>query len=150
LKILIMRHGEAGMHPVDERRALTGRGRAEAERVALQIRAAGFIPGQVWHSGLVRAQETAAIVGGALGVSPRAQAGLTPESDPGAVVAMLQSLGDDESLVIVSHMPLVSQLTGLLIEGRPGRYPFATAEALVLEMAYPSSGSASELKRFIP
>ncbi|HTK30957.1 MAG TPA: histidine phosphatase family protein [Candidatus Saccharimonadaceae bacterium] len=137
----ILRHGEA--EPVgdagDRGRALTARGRAAVERLALEL-AAGPPLDRIFASPLLRAHETARIVVSALTRPPTIEtlAALEPEAAPEAVMAELEARGALAGhVLLVSHMPLVARLTSwwcgeiqdfaaptlvrLVCEGRAGR-----------------------------
>ncbi|TVP61058.1 MAG: histidine phosphatase [Halomonadaceae bacterium] len=150
MQLIIIRHGEAGMHAVDAQRPLTPPGRADVTRVSRAIAAAcdGAFDA-IWHSPYKRARESAELLAEELQLPLIQQDSLTPEHDPGAVLTLLQQQPAQSRLLLVSHMPLVNILTGLLVDGRSGGYPFATSQAVMLEMDYPSMGCATFLKQFL-
>lgn len=57
--LLLAHHGEAVGPEVDPRRPLSERGRAAVERLAHSAALRGVKPGVVWHSGKLRAKQTA-------------------------------------------------------------------------------------------
>ena len=62
MQLLIMRHGEAGWHTLDQERELTEAGRLGVAEVAARIAESPWRPKLVWSSPYVRARQTAAIV----------------------------------------------------------------------------------------
>lgn len=117
MRIVILRHGQASMSaPSDAERPLTERGHLDAENAGLCLQGLGFEFDCVWVSPYLRAQQTA---DDALKVYPELErfnkSFLTSESSPLVVINELKRSGL-ESVLLVSHQPLVSALTGLLTE----------------------------------
>jgi phosphohistidine phosphatase len=132
VELYLMRHGEAAPGHPDAERALTPDGIAAAERVA--ARAAALDPriAHVYHSGFVRARQTAEILARALHAADRVEprAGLTPE-DPVEPVARwlldqagLRGVG---GTMLVAHLPFLGRLAVRLVAGRE------SAQVLVFE-----------------
>jgi phosphohistidine phosphatase len=59
MKVFLVHHGEAAGPEVDPRRPLTPAGRAAVERLSIAAAARGAKPAVVWHSGKLRAKQTA-------------------------------------------------------------------------------------------
>ncbi len=100
---------------------------------------------KVLASPYVRAQQTAALVLEALPdeVSLDTLDIITPDDSPEAVVDWLTLESDEGPLLLVSHMPLVAALTGLLAEGRAGAgVGFVTAAIAELEADVRAAGCA--------
>ncbi len=119
MELYLVQHGEAVSKQVDPSRPLTGRGRAEVLRVARTAHAAGIRVAAVYHSGKLRAQQTAEIVGTELQVeqAPAVLAGLSPNDDPHLVGGVLDSLSFPA--LLVGHLPHLSRLCSLIIAGDP-------------------------------
>lgn len=128
MNLYLVRHGEASQQA---ERPLTEKGRAEIERVSQWARSAGVRPHEIWHSGKLRAQQTAEIL--ARHVEPPgrivAKEGLSP-NDP--VPPVIELLTDD--LMIVGHLPFLQNLATMLLTGReaPHAVDFATGAILLL------------------
>ncbi|WP_290790009.1 phosphohistidine phosphatase SixA [Halomonas sp.] len=148
-RLLILRHGEAGPGVPDAERELTGQGSHEVGRLAAWLAARDEPAGlRLLASPYRRARQTAAIIGEALGVPVETLPILTPDDDPSAVVDWLLGQTQGRPLMLVSHMPLVGALTGLLVEGRTDRGPgFPTAALAELEAEVWAAGCA-RLARF--
>lgn len=149
MHLLIMRHGEAGWHSLDQERALTETGRQQAAQCAAQIAESPWRPVKIWCSPYVRARQTAAIVSEILNCPVEEQAFVTPEDDPGTCLnALLEN--QNTPLMLVSHMPLVGSLSTLLVDGHRRGIPFMTAQAVVLDMPVVGPGCADLKAQFLP
>lgn len=149
-RLWVMRHGEAGHGAPDAERELTARGRREAERMAAWLAGREDLAElRLLESPYRRARQTAAIVGQALGLEAEALPIITPDDPPRAVADWLLEQPQGRPLLLVSHMPLVGALTGLLVEGRADRgLGFPTAAVAELEADVWAAGGA-RLARFI-
>ncbi|MGJ7458052.1 phosphohistidine phosphatase SixA [Halomonas sp. MA07-2] len=143
-RLLILRHGEAGPGRPDAERQLTGRGHDEIRRMAAWLAGRDDLASlRLLASPYVRAQQTAAIIGERLGVPMETLPILTPDDNPTAVADWLLTQPGGGPLLLVSHMPLVGALTGLLVEGRVERGPgFHTAALAELEAEVWAAGCA--------
>ncbi|WP_442489176.1 phosphohistidine phosphatase SixA [Halomonas litopenaei] len=145
-RLLIMRHGEATPGFPDEARRLTTRGEDEARAMGRWLASRDDIDWRrlkVLASPYVRAQQTAALVLEALPeeVSLDTLDIITPDDSPEAVVDWLTLESGEGPLLLVSHMPLVAALTGLLAEGRAGAgVGFVTAAVAELEAGVRAAG----------
>lgn len=147
MKLIIMRHGQAGWNaPSDAQRPLTRQGRNEIKRTADKLKLAKV--DKVLASPYLRAQQSGEIVAGALGCPMDTMNGITPDDSPFEAINALPQSG---TILLASHMPLVSALTGLLCEGSIHSGPgFATANAAILEMDIPSMGMATLIEMVRP
>lgn len=136
VRLLLLRHGEAERTaPSDELRALTASGRDEVARTARHIAALGLPAPVVVSSPYLRARETAAILAAILDVDPvRTVSRITPDDSPTRALAVIDPLCAAGSVVVVvTHMPLIGRLLGLLVEGDAFRAPgIATASGALL------------------
>jgi phosphohistidine phosphatase len=103
--LLLVHHADAVGPHVDSQRPLSVRGHEQAEWLADQVRAAGYTPAVIWHSGKLRARQTAEAF--YRKCNPFAEfrmvAGLRPD-DPGAAIRNLVA-GERRDLLVVGHMP---------------------------------------------
>ena len=117
--ILLVHHGDAVGPAVEASRPLSGRGLGEVARLADQAAALGVKPDVIWHSGKLRARQTADAYRHAC--NPLAQftaaRGLLP-ADPPAWMADRLLLADGE-VMVVGHMPHLPRLLRLLLAGNP-------------------------------
>ncbi|MGM0831668.1 phosphohistidine phosphatase SixA [Halomonas qinghailakensis] len=150
--VLIMRHGEAGQGFPDHARPLTPRGVKEvsvmAQWLARRIEQGELPCPTLYASPFVRAQQTAQLIADALGCSLQTLSFLTPDDRLSTVGNWLLNLPDDGPIMLVSHMPLVGELTGRLVEGALSQgMSFPTAAIAELEAEVLATGCAT-LKRF--
>ena len=147
-RLLIMRHGEAGPGAPDARRKLTAGGQTEAARMADWLQYQALDGARILASPYRRARQTAEHLAAALGGEIETLPILTPDDPPAAVVDWLLAQEAERPLLLVSHMPLVGALTGLLVEGRSDRgLGFPTAAVAELEAEVWAAGCA-RLVRF--
>ena len=115
--VLLVHHGEAVGPDVDPMRPLSDAGRAAVGRLAADAAARGVRPDEIWHSGKLRARQTAELFWRACNPMARVRAvrGLQPDDPPRWIRDELAS--DDRPLMIVGHMPHLSRLLELLSAG---------------------------------
>jgi phosphohistidine phosphatase len=119
--LILLRHASAENGELDRVRALSARGRSEAERVgpALgRLAERGFRPELLLTSPALRARETLAGLGGALDAARRVEEDEALYlASAGRLLTRLQSLPDpDEQVLLVGHNPGLGELVQLLVE----------------------------------
>lgn len=133
MRLFLVRHGEARSETEDAERPLSERGRREIAQTAQWAARHGGTIRDIWHSTKRRAQQSAEILAQQLRPSRVVRvSGLEPDSDVWLVAGELADATD--SLMLVSHMPFVSRLAGLLVARDPERSvtPFVTGAAALL------------------
>ncbi len=135
MQIICVRHGEACGPEVDYKRPLTGNGREQVEQMAAFLAKAGLSISQLFHSGKLRAQQTAGIFVQKLAIPQVAELPLLSDEQAG-----LESLLDllplwNETTMIVGHLPFLPQFINALVLGNADHppiihYPPATAVCL--------------------
>ena len=138
MNLYLIRHAHAEDTQPDGLRCLSQRGKRQVRALATFLRhSAAFTPEEIWHSTLVRAQETAALLclGAKLDVPLREVAGLAPEDDPRSIAHLLAQ--GSRSLALVGHEPHLSALASLLVAGapEPARFAMKKGATLALEGA---------------
>jgi phosphohistidine phosphatase len=116
--LYLVHHAEAVGADVDTRRPLSAAGQAHADRLAARVKTAGFAPAAVWHSGKLRARQTAEAFWRA--TNPLADfkmvRGLAPDDPPELLRDAL--LHETRDLLVVGHMPHLPALVALLTGSR--------------------------------
>ncbi len=135
MRLYLVQHGLARPESEDPERPLTPAGREEVVRVARAAAAAGVRPGQILHSGKLRARQTADILAEDLGPVEGVHAveGLDPQGDPR--VAAERVAQADADLMLVGHLPHLGRLASLLLAGSAEReiVAFRNAGVVCLE-----------------
>ena len=130
--IYLVRHGDALPAAAHPDRPLSLAGRDEVVRIAQAAKNKNVGIAAIYHSGILRARETAEILGKYLaplgGVEPHA--GLLPEDDPAILKAELDS--DESSVMLVGHLPYMNRLAGLLLTSNPNRTVVAFSPATMV------------------
>jgi len=122
MQLFIMRHGQANpMGSIDSERKLTEQGFSEVKVMAQWINVANLSLENIFVSPYVRAQQTANTVLNGLNASPLLTTldFITPSGNAKDVHNYIDGMSgmDEQSLLIVSHMPLVSYLVAELTLG---------------------------------
>jgi phosphohistidine phosphatase len=135
--VYLVHHAQALSGEIDHTRPLSTVGLRQAESVARGAVERGAKPVAIWHSGKLRARQTAEAW--LRLVNPfatfAAVRGLQPDDDPDIVGSAL--LGETRDVVIASHMPLLPVLLHRLETGRHDRLsaPFPLNGCVALERA---------------
>ena len=115
MRLFLVQHGEAKAEAEDPDRPLTERGREEATRVANAARRLRLKPAIIYHSGKLRAKQTAEIFSAALQQPVEFAPGLNPNDDirPWNERAKRES----EDIMLVGHLPFLDKLSAHLLAG---------------------------------
>jgi phosphohistidine phosphatase len=117
--IVLVHHADAVGPDVDPMRRLSDAGRAAATRLAAEAAARGVRPDHVWHSGKLRARQTAELFWRACNpLAPFSAArGLQPDDPPAWIRDELAA--ESRSILVVGHMPHLDRLLRLMLQGGP-------------------------------
>ena len=117
--IYLVHHADAVPSEVDARRPLSDRGRAQAQLLAFDAARLGVKPECIWHSGKLRARQTAEAFWSACNpfAELKAVRGLQPSDGPALFREMLAE--EDRDLLAVGHMPSLPRILSLLTSGNP-------------------------------
>jgi phosphohistidine phosphatase len=129
--ILCLVHHAAAVGPeVDPQRPLSTPGRDHAALLAQRVKARGFVPAAVWHSGKLRARQTAEAF--VVACNPFGEfkmiRGVRPDDPPELLRETLR--GETRDLLVAGHIPNLSAVLELLA---PGRAAFPLHGAVALE-----------------
>ena len=115
--LYLVHHGDAVGPEVDPRRPLSAAGRSEVERIAAQAAGLGAKPAVVWHSGKLRAKQTAEAFWRACNALAELSASrdLQPDDPPQWMRDRLRAEGRD--ILIAGHFPYLPRLLALLVTG---------------------------------
>lgn len=141
MHIYLIRHAHALDGENDAARPLSPKGRKQIRSVARLLREAGvFEAGEIWHSPLRRAHETAGVLVKRLHCRARLKevSGLKPDD---AVDKIAEKLGDlRRPVAVVGHEPHLSALASLLVVGSAAPARFTLKKCAVLRLDRVSGG----------
>jgi phosphohistidine phosphatase len=112
--VVLVHHGDAVGPDVDPMRPLSSVGRAATERLAAAAAARGVKPDAIWHSGKLRARQTAESFWKACNplATFTAERGLLPDDPPQWIRDRLT--GEERTILIVGHMPYLPRLLAMM------------------------------------
>jgi phosphohistidine phosphatase len=121
MNFYLVRHGDAVSAAENAERPLSRIGREQVQRTARGVLERGSEVALIYHSGILRAKQTAEILAKAFepNLTVEQHAGLLPEDDPAIVKAELDAA--ECSILLVGHLPYLKRLAALLISGDPER-----------------------------
>jgi phosphohistidine phosphatase len=131
--LFLVHHGDAVGPEVDPRRPLSAEGKAEVERLAAQAAALGSKPVVVWHSGKLRAKQTAEAFWRACNALAEFSAtkDLQPDDPPQWMRDRLRM--ESRDILIAGHFPYLPRLLALLISGGEAGAAFPQHGVVALE-----------------
>jgi len=121
LEIYLIQHAKAKPREVDPEQPLTGEGAESFRKVAEHVARLNIDLGKIYHSGKLRAAQTAEILAERTGKTGDLQArpGMEPTDDvkPTAEWLHEQQAKGVAAVTIVGHLPFLDKLTSLLTSG---------------------------------
>ena len=117
MNLYILQHGEAVPKEIDPERPLSERGNRDIRILALHMQNMDVQLGHVFHSGKLRAEQSARLIAESLSpeIQPIKTEGLNPNDDPTMIIGDIEQM--NENILIASHMPFVSRLCSTLLTG---------------------------------
>ena len=119
MRIYLVQHGKPLPKEQDPERPLSEEGRRGVAGIAEMLTKAKVRPSCVYHSGKLRAQQTAEILAEKLAVQggPQKRDNMAPLDEPRIIAEQIEHFEDQTMLV--GHLPHLSKLTSLLVTGDP-------------------------------
>jgi phosphohistidine phosphatase len=115
MQLYLVRHAEAAGGEPDELRPLTPAGREQARSLGERLRESGVRPDAILTSPLLRARETASLLGRALGLEPVPDERLAPGATANSITSAVD--GHGETVIVVGHQPDCSRIAAALTGG---------------------------------
>jgi len=135
MRLYLVQHGEAVAKEIDLERPLTEQGRLDVQRLATFLAASGAYARRVFHSGKLRAAQTAELLAAEL--APEANIEPMPGLNPlDPVAPFAQQLADwTQDTLVVGHLPFMAALVAHLIADLEGAelVAFTPGTAVCLE-----------------
>lgn len=152
MDLYLLRHGDAANGPFDDSlRPLTEKGVSQASSAGRILASVNPPIGRILSSPLLRAAQTAGIVGKELGSGePISTEALIPADNPGPLIAEINR-NPCEALLLVGHEPLLSSLISVLIGGTRGvRVSMRKGGLAFLKTPFPVSPGTADLEWILP
>ncbi len=118
MKLYLIQHGEAKSEIEDPERSLTARGEKEVVAVSKVAEGLQIGPSKIYHSGKLRAKQTAEIIASALRISDslvQPAQGLNPNDDIHPWAERISK--ERKDLMLVGHLPFLEKLASFLLCG---------------------------------
>lgn len=118
MRLYLVQHGDAVPGTADPARPLSATGQRDVQRLAEFFTRQDIEISRIFHSGKLRAQQTAEIIASHLSPHVRAEArsGLDPNDAPAPVAHDLARAA--ENTLVVSHLPFLGRLASRLVTGQ--------------------------------
>jgi len=148
-ELWIMRHGLAESNfDTDFNRALSGVGALQAKDIAFQLKNEESLPKEMLVSPFRRTQETAAVIHEILELSnPFETEDMLVHFADHKLLGDFLLAANKESLIVVSHMPIVARLTQYLVP-ECQIYGFETAQTV--KIIFHDDGTGKVEKVYLP
>jgi len=119
-RLYVLQHGHAVSKEENPDRPLSSQRRHEITRLAEHMAKKDVLIWKIFHSGKLRAEQTAQIISeiASPDVTPEALDGVGPNDDPREFINSLDL--SHGSILFAGHMPYVSRLCSILLSGDTG------------------------------
>jgi len=123
MKLFLVRHGEYIPETINPEKPLSDKGKSDIEKIGQQLKDSGFTVDEIFHSGKLRAKQTAEILAKYILKNDKIsqQEGLNPNDNVEPWAEKISTTNHD--LMLVGHLPFMAELSALLING--DQYKFA-------------------------
>lgn len=116
MKVYLLRHGEYTPRDRDPLCGLSDKGKSDVQRLAQFLVPLHIHVGAMYHSGILRAQQTAEIIAPAISsAQPQVHAGLQPDDSVELIAYEIAQA--NQNLFLVGHLPFMERLVGKLVSG---------------------------------
>jgi phosphohistidine phosphatase len=115
MKLYLVRHGDASSLSIDDKRPLSEIGIAEVRQMAKFLAQNSVSVNQIYHSGKLRAEQTAALLAEEIAPSPSVESfpGLMPEDDIKPISLYCNHW--QKNMMLVGHLPFMGKLFSELL-----------------------------------
>lgn len=146
MQLYLMQHGQSLNEEEHPEQPLSRAGIATVQESAAALKRLGLNFSAIVCSPKRRAHQTAALIAEAVRY-PYSDIGesnaLKPTAPPGEVLAFLRDLPENDSVLVVGHLPSLAHLAALLLGGeQQPRLRFAPGGLTLLDCSEPQAGGA--------
>lgn len=131
MELYLVRHAEAAAGTPDHARPLTSVGRDQARSLGARLRDSGVLPDAIVTSPLLRARETASLLGEALGIEATDDERLAPGASASHVTDAVRGLG--KTVIAIGHQPDCSRIAAALTGEPEPSFPPGGSVTIQLE-----------------
>ncbi len=149
LDVYLIQHAESKLKEQDPARPLTDRGKKTAEDVRTHLAKLEISFDRVFHSGKLRAQQTAEILGSlAINNQVESHSGLEPTDPVEPIMRWIADLAEQgfKSVAIVGHLPFLDKLSSKLITGSESAEVIAFQNAGVVRLVPKTEGQGYSVR----
>jgi phosphohistidine phosphatase len=153
MEIYLIQHAQAKSIEQDPTRPLSEEGLSNIESVAGHVAGLRLAVDHIYHSGKLRAQQTAEILARHVGAADKVEVkrGLDPSDSVLPTKDWLDQLSSKgtRSIAIVGHLPFLDKLTSLLVAGIEDAHVVAFQNAGIVKLVPKSAGSGYSIQWII-
>ncbi len=113
--VYLIQHAEAKPESEDPQRGLSEKGLNDIRKISSYLTKINIHAEEIFHSGKLRAKQTAQVLAEALKIKSSQSDGLAPLDEPEIWANRLKNL--DKSVILVGHLPHLGRLASLLLCG---------------------------------
>ncbi len=148
-QLLLMRHGETASsgYAADDLRQLTPRGKLMQKIMAQRLEEMQLIPVKIYSSSLIRAVESAEIVGEILGIEVEQTPALGLDFNKEVLFDLIE-MHFPKSLLFVGHMPTLPQFLNALV-GKKVLNAMKQSSLAIVDISLPLEAKASVFLDYI-
>jgi phosphohistidine phosphatase len=111
MKLYFIRHGRASQFaPSDNARPLLPEGETQAANMGKVLKLMGVAPAKIFSSPRLRAEQTAQIIGQALGIEPTISDACNFDFNVNQAFQLVSGIEDDAEVFFVGHNPSMSEV----------------------------------------
>lgn len=129
MKIVLIRHAKAFESSEDPERHLTPKGKEESQLIGNIIKKTQWNFKEILTSPVLRAKETAEIIGFLLNLNVKETTGLKPNYALQNIQSILLEYDMNDSLILVLHMPDIAEITSKILNIPVSQIFFSTTSA---------------------
>lgn len=118
MKLYLVQHGHAVAKDIDPGRPLSPQGEQEVQQIVQHMNKSGILLTGVYHSGKMRAHQTAEIFADTLLVSGEAEVidGINPNDSVESFAEIIPGFKPDT--MVIGHLPFMAKMVSFLVTGK--------------------------------